>query len=331
MKNLFVFFVLFMMFQGSAQDYSMAKQGLKLMGCNFEITAVASSDAIAWEAYNIGLQEIQRIESVISSWDPNSQTSLINRNAGIKAVAVDKELYDLIYRAKKVSMLTEGAFDISFASMGDIWNFDKSEQLLMDSSEVNKARAKIDWKKILLDPENTSVFLTEKGMKIGFGGIGKGYAANCAKELMSSVEGVIGGLVNASGDLIAWGVKPDGSNWRIQIADPKDKRKSIAWLDIVDMAVVTSGDYEKYFESNGKRYAHILNPKTGYPTTGIKSVTVICRDAELGDALATSIFALGREEGLALINRLLRIECIIITDDNSMYTSKHLKLNYHEN
>ena len=312
-----------------AQQFATAKKVVKLMGCRFEITAVATNKQTAWQAVELGIAEISRIERLISSWDSNSQTSKINQYAGIKPVQVDSELFDLIYRAQKVAELTDGAFDISFASMDRIWTFDGKEQVLKDSALVLNAAKKINWENILLDQENHSVFLKEKGMKIGFGAIGKGYAANMAKKKMIQLDAVKGGVVNASGDLFAWGINAKSDQWTIQLANPTNKEKSLGWLQLNNTAMVTSGDYEKFFTCKGKRYAHIINPKTGYPTTGIKSVSVICPDAELADALATSVFVLGKDKGLTLINQLNMVECIIITDDDQVHTSNSLNLNYY--
>ena len=299
------------------------------MGCKFEITAIADNDTIAWYAVNTCINEISRIERLISSWDKDSQTSLINRFAGEKAVRVDNELYDLINRSKKISKLTDGAFDISFASIDKIWSFNGKKQTLPDSQIIARASSKIDWHNIVLNPDSSTVFLKEKGMKIGFGGIGKGYAANKAKLLMSGLKGVKGGVINASGDLLAWGINEKSDNWTIQVADPKDKKKSLGWLTLKNMAIATSGDYEKYFFVKRVRYAHIIDPRTGYPTTGIKSVSIICPDAEVADALATSVFVLGKEKGMGLVNQLNQIECILITDDDKIFTSEKLKINYY--
>ncbi len=306
-----------------------AHKVLKLMGCRFEITAVAENDTLAWEAVRAGIEEIDRIEKLISSWDSHSQTSEVNRQAGIRPVKVDKELFDLIYRAKKVSALTRGAFDISFASMDRIWHFDQQEHQLADSAAVTEARQKTDFQKIKLNSNDTTVFLAEKGMKIGFGALGKGYAANRARQLMSAMPGVVGGVVNASGDLLAWGENTDSEKWKIKIADPMHPDRPVGWLEVSEMAIVTSGDYEKFFTCQGKRYAHIVNPKTGYPTTGITSVTIICPDAELADALATSVFVLGREQGLDLVNKMDDVEAVVIADDGSMHQSANLNLNYY--
>lgn len=304
------------------------KKVLRLMGSRFELTAVADTEQQAWDAINVGVKEIERIELLISSWDKNSQTSDINRQAGISPVKVKQELFKLIHRAKKVSQLTEGAFDISFASMDRIWKFDGSMEQMPAPEKVEKAKAKINWQDIILDSEKQTVFLKNKGMRIGFGAIGKGYAANRAKELMSKMKGVKGGLVNASGDLIAWGVSTAKEGWMVNITNPKDKDVALGWLRINGLAVVTSGDYERFVKFDEKRYAHIIDPRTGYPTTGIKSVTLICPDAELADALATAVFVLGVKKGLGLVNQLQQTDCLIVTDEDEILTSKNLKLNY---
>lgn len=313
-----------------AQDTSLVaqKKVLKLMGSRFELTAVADNEQQAWDAINAGIKEIERIEALISSWNNKSQTSKINYNAGIRPVQVDKELYDLIFRTKKVSKLTNGAFDISFASMDKIWKFDGSMQQMPDDEIVQKAKANINYQNILLAPQKQSVFLKVAGMKIGFGAIGKGYAANRAKAIMQAMPGIKGGVVNASGDLATWGLSNTKEGWLINITNPKDKELALGWLQINGLAVVTSGDYERFVEFDGKRYAHIIDPRTGYPTTGIKSVTLICPDAELADALATAVFVLGKEKGLDLVNRLQKTECLVVTDEDEILTSNNLKLNY---
>lgn len=303
------------------------KEVLMLMGTRFELTATADDKAIAQKAVLEGINEIKRIEVLISSWQSTSQTSEINRNAGVKAVVVDKELYELIARSIKVSDLTQGAFDISFASMERLYKFDKAEHEIPSESERMKAINLIDYKSIILDPIKSSVYLSQAGMKIGFGAIGKGYAANKAKAKMESIDGVQGGVVNAAGDLVVWGDNGKEEGWRVQISDPKDIYKSLGWLTIQNASVVTSGDYEKYFTNQGTRYAHIINPQTGLPTTGIKSATIVSPDGEVGDALATAIFVLGPSQGLELINKLKNIEALIITDDNEILTSTNLALN----
>ena len=304
------------------------KKVLLLMGSRFEITAVSPDEVLAWHAIETAIKEIQRIEKLISSWDPNSQTSEVNRNAGVKPVQVDKELFELVIRAKKVSELTEGAFDISYASMDRIWKFDGSMTAIPLPEEVKASVAKIDYHNIVLDKKNQTIFLKEKGMKMGFGGIGKGYAANKARNLMEEM-GISNGVVNAGGDLITWGKDEKGADWKIGIANPKNKDKILSWLTISNMSVVTSGNYERFFMVEGKRYSHIIDPRSGYPVQGLKSVTIVCPDAELSDALATSVFVLGKEKGLELINRMKGVDCLIIDDKDELISSNNLELNYY--
>jgi len=295
------------------------------MGSDFEITIVDKNESNANFLLDLAINEISRIEKLISSWDKNSQTSLINLNAGIKPVKVDKELFDLITRALKISDLSQGAFDISYASLDKIWYFDK-EMLEMPSKEdIIKSVLKVGYHNIILNKEKQTVFLKIKGMKIGFGAIGKGYAADMAKSILVKNE-VKSGIINASGDLTAWGKKPSGKDWMVAIVNPLNKSKIFSWLPIKNKAVVTSGNYERFIKFNDKSYSHIIDPRTGYPSQGILSVTIFTEKAELADALATSVFVLGQEIGMNLINQLKGIDCIIINKENKILKSKNIEI-----
>ncbi len=293
------------------------------MGSRFEVTVVANNSIEGNKYIDLAIDEISRIEKLISSWDKNSQTSLINRNSGIKPVKVSKELFYLIERAAKISKLTEGAFDISYASMDEIWKFDGSMTTMPAKESIKKSIEKVGYKNIVLDESNYSVFLKLKGMKIGFGAIGKGYAADKAKQLLIR-KGVKAGIINASGDLNAWGKQPDGENWQVAIVNPLNKNKVFSWLPVNNSAVVTSGNYEKYVKFNNTLYAHIIDPRTGYPSTGVLSATIFTANAELADALATSVFVMGVDVGLDFINQLKGVECIIVDKDNKMHSSTNI-------
>ena len=301
------------------------KRTLKLMGSRFEITVVAKDSIEANDYIDAAVVEITRIEKLISSWDPASQTSEINRNAGIKPVKVDEELYNLIGRSVEISKLTDGAFDISFASMDKIWKFDGSMTQMPAKEAIKQSVSKVGYQNIILDPENLTVFLKLEGMKIGFGAIGKGYAADKAKKLLIE-KGVSGGIINASGDMNTWGTQPDGEFWKVAITNPMDKNKAFALLPLNENAVVTSGNYEKYVTFNNIRYTHIIDPRTGYPATGIISATVFAPKAEIADALATSIFVMGKDVGIDFINQLPKIECIIIDEKGEIFTSENIEI-----
>jgi thiamine biosynthesis lipoprotein len=297
-------------------------QQQRLMGSRFSITVVGPSSDWAQLRIDSAVAEIQRIEALISSWKPESETSLLNRQAGQAPVRVSKELFELIRRACKVSELTGGAFDLTFGGLdSQIWKFDGSLTQLPDSATAAQSIRLIDYQKILLNPEDHSVLLSEKGMRIGFGAIGKGYAAEQAKAVLQRM-GVASGIVNAGGDLTAWGAQPNGQAWTIGIADPNRSAAAFSWLEINDQAVVTSGNYEKYAWIDGVKYSHIVDPRTGYPVAGLQSVTIICSSAELADALATAVYVKGTAEGLALINQLNFIECIIVDEAGNLHTSE---------
>ncbi|WP_127140631.1 FAD:protein FMN transferase [Flagellimonas marinaquae] len=298
----------------------------KLMGSRFDLTVVANDSTEGRKYIEIAIEEITRIEKLISSWDTNSQTSEINRNAGIKPVKVDKELFDLIERAIAISKLTDGAFDISYASMDRIWKFESSMTKMPSKEEIAASVEKVGYENILLDKANHTVFLKKIGMKIGFGAIGKGYAADTTKQLLIS-KGVSSGIINASGDMNTWGKQPNGEDWTVAITNPMNKNKAFALLPLKQGAVVTSGDYEKFVMFDGIRYAHIINPKTGYPSRGIISVTVFAPSAELADALATSIFVMGKDIGLDRINQIPNVECIIIDTEGRVHQSQNIKIN----
>ncbi|WP_437373509.1 FAD:protein FMN transferase [Maribacter litoralis] len=305
------------------------KRTLKLMGSRFEITVVGKDQVEANLYIDLAISEISRIEKLISSWDLNSQTSLINKNAGIQPVQVDAELFGLIQRGIGISKLTDGAFDISYASMDNIWKFDGSMTDMPSDDSIKASVAKVGYHNIILDKENHTVFLKLEGMKIGFGAIGKGYAADKAKELLMS-KGIVAGIINASGDMNTWGKQTNDKDWQVAITNPIDKNKVFALLPVHNGAVVTSGNYEKYVTFNNTRYTHIIDPRSGYPATGIVSVTVFAPKAELADALATSVFVMGKDVGLNRIEQLPKVECVIIDGEGNIITSKNIQINKEE-
>ncbi len=302
------------------------KQTMKLMGNRFDITVVGEDEDWANQMIAAAVSEIERIERLLTTFSDNSQTNLINASAGVAAVKVIDEFFKLVERSIRISELTQGAFDITYGSVDKrLWNFDKSMSALPDKTTAKQMVRLINYRNVILDENNKTIYLKEKGMRIGFGGIGKGYAAEKAKQLLQQ-NGVKSGIVNASGDLTAWGLQPDGKSWTIGIAHPDAANQPFSYLSISEMAIATSGNYEKYVTIGGKRYSHTINPRTGLPVTGIKSVTIICNNAEMADAMATPVTIMGIEAGLHLINQLKGIGCIIIDDNNSVYTSKNINL-----
>jgi thiamine biosynthesis lipoprotein len=301
------------------------KKKKSLLGSPFEITVVATDSVQANQFINMAFDEVTRIEHLISDWIPTTQISKVNQQAGIAAVKVDLEVFELVERALKISKLTDGAFDISYASMDKIWKFDGSMKTMPTEEAIKKSVAKVGYEHILLDANNTTIFLENEGMKLGLGGIGQGYIADKIKVLLQK-NGCTSGLVNVSGDINTWGKQPNGANWSVGIVNPMNKNKVFATFPLYDSAVETSGSYEKYVTFNGKRYSHIIDPRTGYPATGIVSVSVFAKQTELADALATGIFVLGVEVGLDLVNQLKGIGCIIVDEKGAIHASKNIDI-----
>lgn len=302
------------------------KRVLKLMGNRFEISVVAMNEEWAEHCIDTAVAEINRIEQLLTTFKDDSQTNQVNFNAGIKPVKVDKEMFDLVQRSIRISELTQGAFDITYGSIDKrFWNFDTTMTSLPDKELARQTVRLINYKNIILNKKDCTIFLKEKGMRIGFGGIGKGYAADKAKTILVN-KGVESGVVNAAGDLITWGTQPNGKPWTIGIADPNAKQNPFSAMAVGNMAVATSGNYEKYAVIDGKKYSHTIDPKTGFPVSGIKSVTIICPSAELADAMATPVMVMGIKVGIDMLNQMKGIACIIIDDANNVYTTKNIKL-----
>jgi thiamine biosynthesis lipoprotein len=321
-KSVILLFFLIGSFISNGQ--TLRKRTTMLMGGRFDITIVAKDSLSAEENIDLVIAEITRIENLISDWKSDSQVSEVNQNAGIKPIKVDREVFELTKKAIHFSEITSGAFDVSFAAMDRIWKFDGSMTNMPSDEAIKKSVEKVGYKNIILDSIQSTIFLKLKGMKIGFGALGEGYAADKSRDLMLS-KGITAGIVNASGDMIAWGKEPDGTPWNIGITNPFDTEKLISIVPINNGAVTTSGSYEKFVVFNGKRYSHIINPATGYPSTGLCSVTVFGPSAEMANGFSTSLMVLGKKEGLKLLNKYPDYSCLMITDDKKTVKSKNFR------
>lgn len=296
-------------------------RAVTLMGSRFEITVVAENEIKAEEFISAAISEITRIEHLISDWMPHTEVSQINSNAGKLAVKVSSEVFWLAKKGVEFSEKTHGAFDISIAAMDKIWRFDDSMTEIPSANKLKNSVRHVGYQNIILDPQHTTVFLKNAGMKIGFGSIGKGYAADQARSLLQKM-GAMSGIINASGDISAWGTQPDGARWTVGIYDPyKDEV-----LDVLQMnnnSVTTSGSYEKYAEIDGTRYSHIINPKTGMPSTGLTSVTIIGPNATDANGFSTSVMVLGKKLGKKLMKNFPEYQYVFITDRGKMIRSKN--------
>ncbi|MFA9191821.1 FAD:protein FMN transferase [Flavobacterium sp. FZUC8N2.13] len=315
-------FFTFLLFGLSCHSQVLRKRTTMLMGGRFDINIVAQDSLSAEQNIDIIIGEIDRIEHLISDWKPTSQVSEVNQNAGIRPVKVDREVFKLTQRALHFSEITNGAFDISFAAMDRIWKFDGSMTEMPTPEAIKKSVEKVGYKNIILDSINSTIFLKLKGMKIGFGALGEGYATHKCQQMMLA-RGIQSGIINATGDMSVWGTQPDGKPWNIGITNPFDPSQILATIALKQGAVTTSGSYEKFVVFNGKRYSHIINPTTGYPSTGLCSVTVFGPNAETANGFSTSAMVLGKKEAIELLKKYPEYYFIMITDSGKMIKSKN--------
>jgi thiamine biosynthesis lipoprotein len=310
-------------FSGNAQV--LRKRTTLLMGGRFDITIVAKDSLLAEQNIDEVIAEITRIENLISDWKPDSQVSRVNQNAGIKPIKVDREVLELTQRAIQFSEVTKGGFDVSFAAMDRIWKFDGSMTEMPSAEAIKKSVEKVGYKNIVLDTVQSTIFLKLKGMKIGFGALGEGYATDKCRNMMLA-KGIKAGIVNGSGDMTAWGKQPNGKDWNIGMTNPFHPDTLFAVVPLNNGAVTTSGSYEKFVILNGKRYSHIINPATGYPATGLCSVSVFGPNAETANGLSTSLMVLGQTQGLLLLKKYPEYSCVMITDNGKLVKSKNFKI-----
>jgi len=294
-----------------------------LMGTSVEVIAWCPDRDALQKAVEQAYAEIERIEHKLSIRNKNSEITEINRSAGKKPVRVDDEMYRLIRESKGFSRMSGGAFDISVQGLGDIWDFNRPGFQEPGPDEVQKGLDRVDYRKIRLNERDSTVFLQEGGTEISLGGIAKGYAVDRAVGILRE-SGVEGGIVSAGGDLLAFGRKGNGEVWKVGIRNPRDHGKNICVLPVSNLAVATSGDYERYRMVDGERVHHIIDPRTGYPSRGCMSVTVVAKSAVTADALATAAFVLGPETGLALLEGLTDVEGIVVDSDGKITASTGL-------
>ncbi len=300
-----------------ANNLTVYRREMRLMGNKFEISVVGNDPVWAGEKINSAITEINRVEKLLSTFSEDSEVNAINRNAGIKPVKVSAEIFKLIDRSLQISELTYGAFDITYYSG---YKTDAHQ----DNDTAISSYTIVNYKDVVLDATATTVFLKEKGMRIGFGANSKGYAADRAKYILQT-EGVSNGVINAGGDLLSWGLQPDMEPWTVAAADPRQQNQPFADLDISNMAVATSVNAEKYATINDKK-SGAPKPKNGFTVSEIKSVSILSPTAEFADAMATPVMTIGVNAGMYLINQLNQIGCVIIDDHNRVYPSKGINI-----
>ncbi len=296
------------------------RQEAAIMGTAINVELWHEDEAQANALIDAVMQEMQRIDNLMSTYKPDSQISLVNATAAITPVAISEELFALIGRALDYSDITHGAFDITYASAGKYYDYRKGVK--PTAAQLAEALPAIDYHHVRLDADAGTVAFTQPGVSIDLGGIAKGYAVDRGMEILRR-GGVENALISAGGDSLVIGKRWERP-WFIGIRDPRNKAGIVSMIPLEDAAISTSGDYERYFEEDGVRYHHILDPGTGKSTHSVHSTSIIGSTATDTDALSTSVFVLGVEAGLQLINSLPDTEAIIIDKDGALHYSAGL-------
>jgi len=288
----------------------------------------AVSDEVVDQASEEAFAEIDRIEALISEWRPTSEISLVNAAAGQGSVLVSPETYACVERGVALSRITDGAFDLTWAALRGLWKFGPSATPRLPPPEaIAAALARVGWRDIALNPKARTIALRRPGMALGLGGIGQGYGVSRAVALLRA-RGLRAFIFDAGGDLYLAGEKTPGTAWTVGIQDPRDPSRLTAEVTARDEAVITSGDYERYFEVGGRRYHHIIDLRTGYPATESVSTTVFARDPTLADAFATACFVLGPQGCIAAARRLPGVEAAVFTPDGRVVTTRGVRARF---
>ncbi len=293
------------------------------MGTLVSITAVGADSQAAGLAIDAGFQEIKRLEQLLSTWISDSELSQVNAMAGVKPVRVSPETLAVVRRSLQVAEMTDGAFNIAIGPVTDVWNI-SAQPRLPTTVELDALKPLLDLHAVHADVWERTIYLERAGMRIDVGGIGKGYAADQAVVAMKKA-GALAGVVALSGDIKAFGRLPGGRKFPVGIQHPRQAGEMLVFVDLQDEAISTAGDYERFFEQDGVRYHHILDPATLQPARGCQSVSVIAKEGVWADGLDTGIFVMGPERGMDLVEHLDDVEAVIVDQGGRVHVSSGLR------
>jgi thiamine biosynthesis lipoprotein len=300
----------------------LVKRAQMHMGTLVTISGVAMTEDVAHRAVDAGFKEVHRLEELLSTWRPTSELSRVNAAAGVRPVPVSRDTFEILKRSLAIAELTGGGFNVAIGPAVQLWSVTEQTRV-PDASELAAVRPLVDLSNLTLDEANRAVYLHKPGMRLDVGGIGKGFAADRAAAAMR-VAGALAGVVALSGDITTFGRMPEGKKFVFGIQHPRREDRVLGRIELEDEAISTAGDYERYFDRDGVRYHHILDPRTLQPARGCRSVTIVARDGTLADGLDTGIFVLGPERGMALIEQLPDVEGVIVDAQGKVHVSSGL-------
>jgi FAD:protein FMN transferase len=289
-------------------------------------TTPTLDEAKVRKTFAAAVLEIQRIETLMTTWRPDSELSKVNAAAGVEPVPVGQETYDVVAASLHTSQISEGTFDITFESLHGLWKFDQDwDPHPPTDAEVKAKLPLLNYHHVHMDEAKRTIYLDQKGVRVSLGGIAKGYAVDKAAKVLEDA-GIASFFVQAGGDLYTRGKKPDGTDWSTGVRDPRGPEGSFfALLAVTDHAFSTAGDYERSYIVGGRRFHHIIDPRTGYPATASRSVTIWAKTALEADELDDAVFILGPEKGLALVESQDEVGAVIVDAHNKVWVSKRLQ------
>jgi thiamine biosynthesis lipoprotein len=324
MKNILGLCLLSLFVAGCQGTPHLVKRSQLLMGTVVFVTAVGKDESTAQQAAKAGLDEIRRLEELLSTWIPTSELSRVNAAVGREPVQVGLETFEVLERSLEMAKLTQGGFNIAVGPAVKAWNA-SGEGHVPTQEDLEALRPQLELSHLQLDEKTRSVWLRRPGMSIDVGGIGKGYAADLAARVMQA-SGATAGVVALSGDIKTFGRMPDDQRFVFGIQHPrKEQGEVLGRIELENEAVSTAGDYQRYFMKDGVRFHHILDPATLQPARGCQSVTVIAKDGVMADGLDTGIFVMGPDKGMALIESLPDVEGVIVDQEGKILVSSGLK------
>jgi thiamine biosynthesis lipoprotein len=311
-RSIIIVLALLLVASGCARPRTVQKTE-SIMGTDVTVTVVAPSEKEGAAAIDAAMAEIKRFDEMMSLYKDTSEITRVNLSAGRQPVKVSPEMIDVVEAAARISDSTNGAFDVTVGPLVVLWQMRLREKKTPTDGEIALARARVGYKNVIIDKEASTLYLRKPGMIMDLGGVAKGYAADKAAAALKK-RGIENGIVAIAGDIRAMGKRPDGTPWRIGVQHPRQADKTLAVLELSDKSISTSGDYERFQIVQKKRYHHIIDPRTGKPSEGLISVTVVGNSGALVDPLTTALFIIGVEKGMALVKEL---GCEAIFEDNT--------------
>ena len=295
------------------------------MGSEVRVTAWTEDEPRAVRAFERVFDEFDRLDRLLSVWHAQSDVSKINASAGQSPVTIQPDTLEVLQIAQRASEWTDGKFDVTFGALSGLWKFDHDQDnRIPAAAEIGSRLPLVDYRELTLDAAHSTAFLRRAGMRVHLGGIGKGFAVDKGAGILRA-EGIDNFLIQAGGDLYAAGRRGDRA-WRAGVRDPRGPAERIfAAMNLYNETFSTSGDYERFFLRDGRRYHHIVDPDEGQPARGCRSVTIVAKESVLADALSTGVFVLGPQAGLALIEKLPDVEGVIVTAGNAVLVSSGLR------